>query len=168
MHNPLRVMKLRSNLSTDAFSRETSETHNAFGKGIRIDTKTHSPRNHWGWDLSAIDNTPVYAVASGIVTSTRRDPSAENYGNQIELQFRWNGIQYTAFYAHLSVIYVAVMSNVGEGQVIGTTGHTGNAHNLPPNQRHLHFEIRTKHGHGKNGSVDPATLLGGTLLACHT
>lgn len=167
MRNPLTVMKLRSNLSANAFARETSETHNVYGRNIRVDAKTHAPRNHWGWDLLAADHTPVYAVASGTVTSAWHDPSPKNYGNQIELTFIWNGAQYRAFYAHLSEIVVAVMSEVSEGQVIGQTGHTGNASNLPPNQRHLHFEIRTKHGHGKHGSIDPSMLLGASLLTCH-
>jgi murein DD-endopeptidase MepM/ murein hydrolase activator NlpD len=168
MRNPLSVMRLRSNLSPNALSRETSETHNVYGKNIRIDAKTHSPRNHWGWDLLAADDTPVYAVASGIVTSAWHDPSFQNYGNQIELSFIRNGTPYRAFYAHLSKIFVAVMSEVSEGQVIGQTGHTGNAWNLPSHQRHLHFEIRTKHGHGKHGSIDPSMLLGASLLTCHS
>jgi murein DD-endopeptidase MepM/ murein hydrolase activator NlpD len=90
-----------------------------------------------------------------------------SYGNQIEIEFSENGKTYRAFYAHLSAISVSLFQVVKEGQVIGSTGHTGNANNLPLAQRHLHFEIRTDGGAGKHGSIDPSILLGGDILICH-
>jgi len=38
---------------------------------------------------------------------------------------------------------------VTEGTVIGQTGNTGNASDLPPRERHLHFEIAKKWPAGK-------------------
>lgn len=54
-------------------------------------------------------------------------------------------------YAHLSAIHVRAGEEIQNGQVIGLSGHSGNA--AGP---HLHFEI-WRHGR----EVDPVPLLGG-------
>jgi murein DD-endopeptidase MepM/ murein hydrolase activator NlpD len=168
MRNPLDMMKIRSNFSKIAYQREKSETHNVFGHNIRISNKSPGGlKDHSGWDLLAAEKTPVYAIEDGVVVEIWHDRSTKNYGNQIQLEFLSNGKNYIAFYAHLHSIYVHKHAHVMQGKVIGSTGHTGNAHNLSPSQYHLHFEIRTKHGAGKHGSIDPAILLGGEMLTCH-
>jgi murein DD-endopeptidase MepM/ murein hydrolase activator NlpD len=48
---------------------------------------------------------------------------------------------------------------VKQGDRLGLTGNSGNAHNTPP---HLHFEIR-RHAHlgkGLHGRVNPGEILG--------
>jgi murein DD-endopeptidase MepM/ murein hydrolase activator NlpD len=39
----------------------------AFGRNIRIDSKTKKPRDHQGWDIEAVPGTPVYAIKTGLV-----------------------------------------------------------------------------------------------------
>jgi len=70
------------------------------------------------------------------------------YGNVIWLDHRGRTI---TVYGHLSSILVRGGDQVEGGQVIGLSGHTGNA--VGP---HLHFEI-WRHGR----EVDPVPLLGG-------
>jgi murein DD-endopeptidase MepM/ murein hydrolase activator NlpD len=169
MHYPLDVMKIRHIRSTNAYLRESSETHNIFGAKIRVDPHTKKTKDHTGWDLLAPEKTPVYAVMSGTIVTAWRDHSTKNYGNQLELEFTMNGTKYKAFYGHLNHFSVRLFQQVSEGQIIGATGHTGNAHNLPKDQFHLHFELREVHGHKDNlrhNSVDPAILLGGDILTC--
>ena len=69
------------------------------------------------------------------------------------------GTQLWAFYAHLSLAFCKGGEAVGESQVIGLTGNSGNASNVPP---HLHFEIRTQpRAHrGLVDRVDPGKVLG--------
>jgi murein DD-endopeptidase MepM/ murein hydrolase activator NlpD len=56
---------------------------------------------------------------------------------------------------------------VAAGQLIGFTGHSGNASSSAP---HLHFEIRNTSnpnpGLGSIGRVDPTTVLGYNFLVC--
>jgi murein DD-endopeptidase MepM/ murein hydrolase activator NlpD len=175
MHNPLDNMKLRSNNSHDAYLREVSETHNAFHHNLRIhyvkDKTTHKNKivrsGHDGWDLLADEGTPVYSIAEGKVVLTNYDSKATvGYGTRVEIEFDHKGQKCTALYGHLNDIYVAKGVRVDEGQIIGVTGHTGNASNLPRDQWHLHFEIRTKDGDGHHGAIDPVRVLGGKILIC--
>jgi murein DD-endopeptidase MepM/ murein hydrolase activator NlpD len=173
MHYPLDVMKIRSKSVLTVLEREKNEMHNVFGSKIRVDSTTHKLKDHTGWDLIAPEKTPIYAVMSGTVVTAWRDKSTgpRSYGYQVEIEFIMNGTKYRAFYGHLHDFNVQVLQEVSEGQVIGSTGHTGNAHNLPKDQWHLHFELREVHGHGhhlNHNSVDPAILLGGKILTCTT
>ena len=165
MRNPLNEMKIRSVPTHNQLEREISETHNVYGKGIRVNHG--AKRSHWGWDLLAEEGTPVFSIAEGIVIKAWRDPSKKNYGNQVEVEFEHDGRKYMAFYGHLNDIYVNLFDPAPEGKLLGVTGHTGNAHNLARNQYHLHFEIRIDKGGGSHGAIDPATLLGGDMLICH-
>jgi murein DD-endopeptidase MepM/ murein hydrolase activator NlpD len=51
---------------------------------------------------------------------------------------------------------------VEQGTVLGATGNTGNARNLPRREDHLHFEIRTRVrcGLGLRGRISPLQIYG--------
>ncbi len=86
-------------------------------------------RRHQGVDMLAPTGTPLVAVYSGVVNQIFNGLG----GNAIQL-FADNGNRY--YYAHLST-YEGLPGYVGQGQVIGYIGDTGNATGVP----HLHFEV---------------------------
>lgn len=115
---------------------------------------------HQGWDLAAPVGTPVYAIRNGVIVETR---DHGDYGLQLTLEFRHLGLPTFAFYAHLSRILVHPKAKVREGDLLGFTGKTGNAKNLPQSQEHLHFEIRmllSRPGKGLTARIDPGEVLG--------
>jgi murein DD-endopeptidase MepM/ murein hydrolase activator NlpD len=115
-------------------------------------TRDGGRRPHSGIDLYARPGTPVLAITDGLIDRVRLgDPQ---YGQDILLKFRlgpaWlahlarfgitdrDGVLY-AQYAHLGSVAVATGASVRRGQVLGTTGTTGNADQRYPQ---LHFELR--------------------------
>lgn len=84
---------------------------------------------------------PVLAAASGTVTrvgwanfSNRND----TYGLVIEIQHN-NNSNYVTRYGHLSAVAVTLNQTVQTGQIIGTSGATGNITGA-----HLHFALFTQ------------------------
>jgi murein DD-endopeptidase MepM/ murein hydrolase activator NlpD len=86
-------------------------------------------RTHQGVDMLAPMGTPMYAVVSGSVSFKQNSLG----GNAAWLTGN-NGNKY--YYAHLSR-FEGSSRSVGQGEVIGYNGDTGNASGIP----HLHFEI---------------------------
>lgn len=120
-----------------------------------------SPKPHQGWDFEAAVNTPTYAVADGeVVFAVKHSQGA--YGKQLCLRFRYEGKTYYAFYAHLNAVLVDAGDPVRAGEMIATTGKTGNASNQAAAEDHLHFEIRTQAycGLGLPGRVSPLKIYG--------
>lgn len=94
---------------------------------------------HYGVDLAAGSNTPVYAIASGTVTlATYGDAN----GYYISMS---HGNGYGSVYCHLNSFAVKAGDYVSQGQVIGYVGSTG--WSTGP---HLHFEI-----HVNGSAVNP-------------
>src|SRR5262245_16508102 len=136
MHSPVvGPVKIRGN--------GWNRTHNILGKGIRIDEKTKLPRDHQGWDIVSTPGSPVFAVTFGVISSTR-DDGDKGYGRQVVLEFDHKGKTYYALYGHLLSIEVIKGQFVGEGERLGTSGQTGNAHKQALREAHLHFELRDK------------------------
>jgi murein DD-endopeptidase MepM/ murein hydrolase activator NlpD len=88
---------------------------------------------HLGIDLAAGEGAPVYASDSGVVIKASVGWNG-GYGNVIAID---HGNGYVTLYAHLSQINVTLCQSVGQGQVIGAAGNTGNSFGA-----HLHFEVR--------------------------
>lgn len=151
MTDPLLWMQIRD-----------SSANNTFGWVRDEGTKAHQ-----GWDLEAALLTPIIAIADGTIAWTRTKEG--DYGTQILLRFAAddNSTDY-AFYAHLNQLLVCAGQDIEEGELIGTTGSTGNAAG-PGITPHLHFEIRNTDsqspGNGLGHRIDPQTVLGAPPLA---
>ena len=92
---------------------------------------------HKGVDFAAPGGTPIYAVASGVVTVAT---SHSSYGNYVMVYHGTDdqGNTYATLYAHMnSRPPVSVGQSVTKGQVIGYVGTTGNS-----TGNHLHLELR--------------------------
>ncbi len=92
----------------------------------------HRSRAHRGIDFAAPRGTPVYSVASGIVTFAGRQ---SGYGNLVKIDHPG---PYETGYAHLQDYADGIIEGaaVERGQVIGSVGSTGLA-----TGPHLHFEL---------------------------
>jgi TP901 family phage tail tape measure protein len=147
------------------------------GSGYSIGGGIGSYKGHNGQDFPVPGGTPVHAITSGVVTSSR-DIAANggkyngggygSYGRVVEIRHA-NGLK--SLYAHNSERLVATGDQVGGGDVIARSGSTGNS-----SGDHLHLSIWQNgalsspldvlRSHGikmKNGGIVPPTI-GGTLL----
>jgi murein DD-endopeptidase MepM/ murein hydrolase activator NlpD len=100
-------------------------------------------RLHAGIDMPLPEGTGLRAADGGSVAIAGW---VGGYGNYVCIQ---HGGSLSTCYGHMSSIGVSVGQSVGQGQVIGASGNTGNS-----TGPHLHFEVRV------NGSpVDPLGYL---------
>jgi lysostaphin len=111
-----------------------NKTNVALPYGWQINRGTGEVFFHSGVDLVAPVDTPVEAIAPGIVVFAKTQGT---YGKLVILNHA-GGFQ--SRYAQLNSIKVRLGEHVQTGQVIGTVGTTGNPTSSQPN---LHFEIRT-------------------------
>lgn len=88
--------------------------------------------DHRAVDIAAPQGTPVTASDRGVVL--RAGWNNQGYGRFVIIDHK---IDYVTLYAHLDRVLVKEGEIVGQGQVIGTVGSTGNS-----TGPHLHFEIR--------------------------
>lgn len=95
---------------------------------------------HTGLDFAAHVGTPIYAIASGVITETGYDGA---YGNKT-VQTLPDGTE--IWYCHQNAIDVQVGEKVTQRQQIGQVGSTGNT-----TGPHLHIEVRP----GGGDPVDP-------------
>lgn len=101
--------------------------------------------DHSGIDLTMPEGTPIYAAASGVVTSCGW---REGGGGLVVAIDHGNGL--VTRYAHLSRIIPSCGETVERGEVIGLSGQTN------VGWPHLHFTVMV----GGN-TVDPLSFLGG-------
>jgi murein DD-endopeptidase MepM/ murein hydrolase activator NlpD len=93
---------------------------------------------HEGVDFG-LNYEPIIAAAAGTVSWAGWDNinnRTSGYGLVIEIQHAVNGATYVTRYGHLSSIAVNVNQYVEAGQIIGTSGNTGNSTGA-----HLHFSV---------------------------
>jgi len=88
--------------------------------------------NHWGIDIAGNEGEGAYATDAGVVVYAGWNNYG--YGNMIMVD---HGNNFQSLYAHLSGINVGCGQSVGQGDLIGSIGTTGNS-----SGSHLHFEIR--------------------------
>ena len=98
--------------------------------GPRKQPMAGASSNHKGIDYAAAAGTPIYAAASGTVT-TAGYSGAE--GNWIVIN-HGNGLQ--TYYMHCLKLYVHAGQKVSKGQNIAAVGSTGNSTGT-----HLHFQV---------------------------
>lgn len=102
---------------------------------------TH-PTGHMGVDMRTQAGTPVYPLATGVVSNVGTDPMGGNIVNITHAD------SIKTYYAHLSTVQVQKGDKVSTNTIIGTVGNTGNASHTFP---HLHFQV------WKEGQIqDPA------------
>lgn len=142
-----------STTSPASSTSPTSPTSSGTARARNLGTSSNfGPRNnpnapgttqfHQGIDLRASVGTPVKAAMPGQVTFVG---NSGNYGLLIKIQHAGN---LESRYAHLSGSSVSVGDTVRSGDVIGSSGQSGNA-----TGPHLHFEVRS------NGSpIDPSSF----------
>lgn len=104
---------------------------------------------HPGVDIPLDEDTPIYAVANGQVSSVTY---SDVYGLHVILDIKG----YQILYGHLNENLVEEGQRVNCGQLIGRSGATGTYQTGP----HLHFEVRQK-----GQAIDPMPLLQQTLRA---
>jgi murein DD-endopeptidase MepM/ murein hydrolase activator NlpD len=98
--------------------------------GQRLDPFTGRPAMHRGLDFTGVDNSPILAAASGVVTRGGRE---QGYGNFIEID---HGRGWVTRYGHNAINLVTAGDYVKPGQTIALMGSTGRATGT-----HLHFEV---------------------------
>jgi murein DD-endopeptidase MepM/ murein hydrolase activator NlpD len=92
----------------------------------------YSPEtNHRGIDISGAMGSPIYATDAGVIVYAGWNDYG--YGNMIIID---HGNDWQSLYAHLSVINITCSQSVGQGDIIGAFGSTGNS-----TGSHLHFEL---------------------------
>ena len=111
--------------------------------GQRLDPFSGLPAVHRGLDFAGVDNSPILAASSGVVT---RGGRAAGYGNFIEID---HGHGWVTRYGHNAINLVTAGDYVKPGQTIALMGSTGRATGT-----HLHFEVLYR---GRR--QDPARLL---------
>ena len=125
----------------------------AFGSGAFIwpaGNHTLSGNDYWsghlGIDIAAGQGAPIYAADSGVVVFSGW--ATGGYGYAVALD---HGNGYQTLYAHLSSTAVRCGQSIGQGNVIGYAGSTGNSTGT-----HLHFEVRYQGGFVSPWYVLPA------------
>lgn len=100
--------------------------------GGRITQKLHG----WnGVDIGAPKGTSIYASAGGtVIVANGNGAWNGGYGSYVVIQHS-NGTQ--TLYAHMSKVLISPGVQVGQGEVIGKVGSTGES-----TGSHLHFEVR--------------------------
>ena len=86
---------------------------------------------HEGVDIAAVQGTPIFAAAKGVVTFSGVE---SGYGQMVEID---HGFDRTTRYGHASRLLVRVGQKVERGDVIALVGSTGIA-----TSSHLHYEVR--------------------------
>ncbi|EHR0227317.1 M23 family metallopeptidase [Vibrio parahaemolyticus] len=116
--------------------------------------------NHKGVDLAALSGTRLVALVNGSIQWNPKG-SGGKWGNHIFLNFRSGRNNYTFVYAHLGGLVGSGNRKVKKGEVICTSGCSGNttycgtANKCGKKEDHVHLEL-----FGPEGRMDPVAALG--------
>ena len=121
---------------------------------------------HGGIDIACPTGTPVYNMRYGevidMVDSYPPDSEGEDnprgrLGNFVKIRFTTiDNTTIDYYYAHLNYVYVGLGDIVDYNDVIGLSGKTGNAHNVP--NPHVHIQIKEN-----DTLVDPTGYFNSTI-----
>ncbi|MDO5560272.1 MAG: M23 family metallopeptidase [Oscillospiraceae bacterium] len=89
-------------------------------------------RNHKGLDIAAPSGTAIYAAGEGTVIAAGWNTGGYGYFVMID-----HGDGYVTLYGHMSKVIAVNGAKVGQGELIGEVGTTGDS-----TGNHLHFEVR--------------------------
>ncbi|GAB5545254.1 MAG: M23 family metallopeptidase [Sandaracinaceae bacterium] len=115
---------------------------------------------HHGADLFAVRGTRIVALIAGRIEWNPRG-SGGKWGNHIWLNFRYQNQPFTFVYAHLDGLVGSAPRNVQGGEVIATSGCSGNTtycgadNACGGREDHVHLELITT-----SGRIDPIAALG--------
>lgn len=98
--------------------------------GFRIHPVSKAKRHHDGIDISAPNNTLIFATMNGWVFSSGYH---KGYGNYIIIS---HGNNFYTLFAHLNYRCVSIGDYIENGRLIGAVGNTGKS-----TGNHLHYEI---------------------------
>ncbi len=101
--------------------------------------------NHRGIDIAGNLGEAIYAVDAGVIVYAGWNDWGYGYMVMIDHGNGWQSL-----YAHMSALNVVCGQSVGQGEVIGAIGSTGNS-----SGPHLHFELM----HTQYGKVNPWDFL---------
>ncbi len=99
---------------------------------------------HLAIDIAAFEGMGIFAADGGVVVYAGW--SNGGYGNMVMID---HGNGYQTLYAHMSSVIARCAQSVGQGNMIGLAGSTGNSTGA-----HLHFEVRFM-----GGFINPWTAL---------
>ena len=113
---------------------------------------------HGGIDLKADVGTKFKAIYSGRVTDIRNlSETHPDYKKGVGNFIIVRSTNFSIKYCHLKKIDVQKGDTVAAGDILGETGKSGNAFNVP--FKHLHLEVSTDHFLTANNYVDPEKYL---------
>lgn len=171
--NPLISMRIAASNVSMALADADDRVYANYYGGTFGQTRTDrdgNPRRHDGLDLYADVGTPVYAAYSGTITKAVSGYGsgfvANSYGNELRVTTVEGGRTFIAQYAHLQCGSPFAFNprtgqpfkegdRVYHGDLIGYSGRTGNAVDVP--NPHLHFGISSG-----GRWVDPKPYINGT------
>ena len=108
---------------------------------------------HQGIDLRALDDTPIYMPANGIITFVGGGDSS-SAGKYIWVYHPAEGI-YTR-YLHLNDISMVKKGDkIQGGCLFAKSGHSGRGKNGKPYKAHLHYEIKMSQTNNRPDVIDP-------------
>ncbi len=81
---------------------------------------------------------PLFAVADGVISSVHTHTGSPTFGKHLHLNFKIDGKDYWAHYAHCNEIFVTEGQSVKEGDKIATVGNSGTTF------AHCHFAIKNQ------------------------
>lgn len=102
--------------------------------GVRIHPILKEREFHKGVDLRTKMNTPVRAVADGVVSFAGFHKKKGGFGRLVAIR---HNFAFSTSYGHLNKLLVKTGEFVKKGQIVALTGNSGVS-----NGPHLHFEIR--------------------------
>lgn len=135
----------------------TVENGKKFARGNPVNSyiiKDYNPGTNEGIDIGSNEElVNIIAIKSGVISKVVNNCEASDktcnsgYGNMVVISHS-DGMSTT--YAYLDEIYVTDGQSVMQGELIGTTGTTGDS-----NEKALHFEIKISSG----ARVNPSTYI---------
>lgn len=131
-----------STSSTDKNIRNTQVTYSTpYAGNYEMNHCGEGCGSHPAVDIKTLQDTPVYAIANGVVSDAG---TSSSWGNYVVIEHRDvpnpdNPNQTTTLYSsysHMDALYTTDGAVVTKGQVIGEVGDTGTATTY-----HLHFQL---------------------------
>ncbi|MBK8148869.1 MAG: M23 family metallopeptidase [Acidobacteria bacterium] len=113
---------------------------------------------HTGLDIAGDVGDEIYAVMSGTISDISGNAKDKTGYGLIITVTHADGSK--TRYAHLSGVHVSVGASVGEGELIGFLGTSGNASDdLRKNEEHVHLEYLPPGCKGASCATDAAKFL---------